>query len=161
MTSNKEIESARASQSEAQPSRWKRTLVALLLAPGLGTAAWFFVLSLFNWNAFNGNEDDMGHRVLEFVFSAFLFGSMFGVLGSLVLGAWAYRFLQDLGQTNPWAYIAIYPLIALLCGIVGPAVMFGGVGEFGLVALVAVPAGAFAGLAFWLIRRPDRIVEGA
>ncbi len=128
------------------------TVIALLLAPGLGTATW---MPFFDWIV--DSEDPW--PVVEMVSTGFLAGLYFGSLGSLMLGGFLHRVLQDFGQTGPLVYMATYPLIALLCGlVVGVIVAPGGVAGFmGAIAMMTAPAGALAGLYFWLIRRPDRI----
>ena len=132
-----------------------RTVFALLVAPGLGTASWMVILG---WFMQAGDPDPLGFW--ESVYKGFLFGSFFGSLGSLVLGGALYRILQDVGQTGPLAYMATYPLVALFCGVIGGGIFMPDIAMLGLMgamAVLAAPSGCFAGLYFWLIRRPDRI----
>lgn len=85
-----------------------------------------------------------------------LFGGYYGAIPSLLVGWPVHLLMQRLKLVRMYAYAGGGLLIGIFClGILW--LVFGGSGyiSLGLHTMFAA-AGAIGGLAFWLIRRPDR-----
>lgn len=133
------------------------TFWGLVLAPMIGGAAsmLIYVLPVLSF----GDEESRTLLKLHAVISTgFLAGAFLGLPASLLLGPFAHLLLLRQGWTSLLHYCTFGTVIALA---VQCTVMLGFSGLFVApgtwrVALLAAIAGAIGGVAFWLIRRPDR-----
>ncbi len=139
-----------------------KTVTGLLIAPfagSVGAALVLLVIACVQHAANAGLEFlYLGNvvAILGFAISlAIMIASTLGITASIALGLPSHLLLKRAGQTHLIAYSAAGSLVGAISGTLY-ALFVGMTSNNGFWALPGGLAGAFGGLTFWVIRRPDR-----
>lgn len=128
------------------------TTFALIAAPVLGAMACMTLMLIYG--LFTTTRASI-EGIPQVIAAAGLFGGYYGAIPSVLIGWPVHLLIQRLKLVRMYAYAVGGLLIGIIClGIMW--LVFGGSGyiPLGLHTMFAA-AGAFGGLIFWLIRRPD------
>ncbi|MDF1839738.1 MAG: hypothetical protein P1V35_17870 [Planctomycetota bacterium] len=142
-----------------------RTGIGLVLAPVVGGAL-FMVILVVLMVAGDGAGGSMGllQRIFGAAFMGAIYGGLVGLPYSLTIGGLGHHFLSRRGLDSVLPYVGLFAMTGM-CSVLVPwlfRLAFTPHGSFseilgfwsGLVTTAV--AGAFGGIAFWRIRRPDR-----